>query len=75
MQGIFMIIRLRLFGNHYSETPVVFCGWLARHAKHTGNRLTDFLGDLKHIAHKEYPEESKDFCDHLCREFIPLISG
>ena len=56
---------VKAFRNHYSEKPVVFRGRLARRVQHPGEKLTDFLGDLKHLAHKAYPEESQDTLDHL----------
>ena len=56
---------VKAFRNHYSEKPVVFRGRLARRVQHPGEKLTDFLGDLKHLAHKAYPEESHDIRDHL----------
>ena len=56
---------VKAFRNHYSEKPVVFRGRLARRVQHPGEKLTDFLGDLKHLAHKAYPEESQDIRDHL----------
>ena len=34
----------------------------------------DFLGDLKHLAHKAYPEESQVIRDHLVlRGFLEEI--
>ena len=56
---------VKAFRNHYSENPVVFCGWQARRVQHPGKKLTNFLGDLKHLAHKAYPVESQDIRDHL----------
>ena len=56
---------VKAFQNHYSEKLVVFRGRLLRRFQHQGEKLTDFLGDLKHLAHKAYPEESQDIRDHL----------
>ena len=56
---------VKAFRNHYSEKPVVFPGRPARRVQHPGEKLTHFLGDLKHLAHKAYPEESQDIRDHL----------
>ena len=56
---------VKAFRNHYSEKPVVFRGRLARRVRHPGEKLTDFLGDLKHLNHKLYPKESQDFRDHV----------
>ena len=53
------------FRNHYSEKPIVFRGRLARRVQHPGEKLTDFLGDLKHLAHQAYTEESQDIRDYL----------
>ena len=56
---------VKVFQNHYSEKLVVFRKRLARRVQLPGETLTDFLGDLKHLAHKAYPEESQDIQDHL----------
>ena len=56
---------VKAFRNHYSEKPIVFRGRLARRVRHPGEKLKDFLGDLKHLAHKAYPEESQDIRGHL----------
>ena len=53
------------FRNHYGEKPVVFSGQLERRVQQPDEKLTDFRGDLKHLAHKAYPEESQDIRDHL----------
>ena len=36
-----------------------------RRVRHPGEKLTGFLGNLKHLAHKAYPEESQDIRDLL----------
>ena len=65
---------VKAFRNHYSEKPIVFRGRLARRVQHPGEKLTDFLGDLKHVAHKAYPEESQDIRDHsVLRDFLEGI--
>ena len=38
---------VKAFREHYSEKPVVFRGRLARRVQQPGEKLTDFLGDLK----------------------------
>ena len=65
---------VKAFQNHYSEKPVVLRGRLARRVQHPGEKITDFLADLKHLAHKAYPEESQDMRDHLelWREYITV---
>ena len=56
---------VKAFREHYSEKPVVFRGRLARRVQQPGEKLTDFLGDLKQLALKAYPTESQDIRDHL----------
>ena len=46
---------VKAFRTHYPEKPVVFRGRLARRIQHTGEKLTDFLGDLQGLAMKAYP--------------------
>ena len=56
---------VKAFREHYSEKPVVFRGRLARRVQQPGEKLTDFLGDLKQLALKAYPDESDDIRNHL----------
>ena len=66
---------LKAFREHYSEKPVFFRGRLARRVKQPGEKLTDFLGDLKQLALKAYPTESQDIRDHLVlRGFLEGIN-
>ena len=51
--------------NHNSKKRVVFRGGLARRVQYRGEKLTELLGDLKHLAHKADPEESQDIHDVL----------
>ena len=65
---------LKAFRNHYSEKPVVFRGRLVRRIQQPGEKLMDFLGDSKHLAHKALPEESQDIRDQLVlRGFLEVI--
>ena len=66
---------MKVFQEHYSEKPVVFRGRLARRVQQPGEKLTDFLGDLKQLALKAYPTESQDIRDHLVlRGFLEGIN-
>ena len=56
---------IKAFREHYSDKSVVFRGRLARRVQQPGEKLTDFLGDLKQLALKAYPTESQDIRDHL----------
>ena len=56
---------VKAFQEHYGKKPVVFRGRLARHVQQPGEKLTDFLGDLKQLTLKAYPTESQDIRDHL----------
>ena len=60
-----MMNLLKLFKNTIVEKPVVFRGRLARRVQQPGEKLTDFLGDLKHLALKAYPRDSQYIRDHL----------
>ena len=63
------------FREHYSEKPVVFRGRLACLVQPPGEKLTDFLEDLKQLALKAYPTESQDIRDHLVlRGFLEGIN-
>ena len=63
------------FREHYSEKPFVFRGRLARCVQQRGEKLTDFLGDLKQLALKAYPTDSEDIRDHLVlRGFLKGIN-
>ena len=48
---------VKAFREHYSEKPVVFRGRLARCIQQPGEKLTNFLGDLKQLALKAYRTE------------------
>ena len=66
---------VKAFGEHYSEKPVVFRGRLACRVQQPGEKLTDFLGDLKQLALRAYPTESLDIRDHLVlRGFLEGIN-
>ena len=56
---------VKAFRGHYSKKPVVVRGRLARRVLQPGEKLTDFLGDLKQLALKAYPTDSQDIRDHL----------
>ena len=66
---------IKAFREHYGEKPVVFRGRLARRVQQSGEKLTDFLGDLKQLALKAYPTESQGIRDHLVlRRFLEGIN-
>ena len=56
---------VKTFRQHYNEKPVVFRGRLARRVQQTGEKLTDFLGDLQILALKIYPQESNEIREYL----------
>ena len=66
---------VKAFREHHSEKPVIFPGRLAGRVQQPGEKLTDFLGDLKKLALKAYTTESQDIRDYLVlREFIEGIN-
>ena len=67
---------VKAFRQHYNEKPVVFRGRLARRVQQPGEKLTDFLGDLKTLALKAYPQESNEIREHLIlRGFLEGIEN
>ena len=64
-----MLNLLKFFENTIVEKPVVFLGRLARRVQQPGEKLTDFLWDLKQLALKAYPRESQYIRDH------PVLRG
>ena len=70
-----MMNALKFFKDIKSKKPVVFRGRLARRVQQPGEKLTDFLGDLKQLVLKAYPTESQDIRDHLVlRKFLGGIN-
>ena len=54
----------------------MFPGRLARRVQQPGKKLTDFLGDLKTLALKAYPQESTEIREHLIlRGFLEGIEN
>ena len=51
---------VKAFREHYSKKPVVFRGRLARRVQQPGEKLKEFLGDLKQLALRAYPTETQD---------------
>ena len=69
-----MMNALKVFENTIAKTGR-FPGRLARSVKQPSEKLTDFLGDLKQLALKAYPTESRDIRDHLVpRGFLEGIN-
>ena len=67
---------VKAFRQHYSEKPVVFRGRLARRVQPTGEKLTDFLGDLQTLALKAYPQESTEIREQIIvRGFLEGIEN
>ena len=64
-----MMNALKLFENTIAKSRLFSI------LQKTGEKLTDFLGDLKHLAMKTYSTESQDNGDHLVlRGFLEGIN-
>ena len=70
-----MMNALKLFESTIAEKPVLFRGRLDRRVQQPGEKLADFLGDLKQLALKSYPTESQDIRNRFAlRGFLEEIN-